>query len=120
MYKRQLEKRNESTSGEYKGIGAKLSQDTQTGAIQVVTCFEGTPAEKAGLLPGDILSVSYTHLAMGLKAGDDDAVCANYVSAENNYKLSQNCAAPQLNGTITVSYTHLLWYCTVVQASRQT
>ena len=35
-----------------------------------------------------------------LKTGDDDAVCANYVSAENNYKLSQNCAAPQLNGTI--------------------
>ena len=51
----ELEKLNESTSGEYKGIGAKLSQDTQTGAIQVVTCFEGTPAEKAGLLPGDIL-----------------------------------------------------------------
>ena len=51
----ELEKLNESTSGEYKGIGAKLSQDTQTGAIQVVTCFEGTPAEKAGLLEGDIL-----------------------------------------------------------------
>ena len=45
-------------------------------------------------------SIGFVKTAMGLKAGDDDAVCANYVSAENNYKLSQNCAAPQLNGTI--------------------
>lgn len=44
-------------------------------------------------------SIGFVKTAMGLKAGDDDAVCANYVSAENNYKLSQNCAAPQLNGT---------------------
>ena len=45
----------ESTSGEYKGIGAKLSQDAQTGVITVVTCFEGSPSEKAGMLPGDVL-----------------------------------------------------------------
>ena len=45
-------------------------------------------------------SIGFVKTAMALKTGDDDAVCANYVSAENNYKLSQNCAAPQLNGTI--------------------
>lgn len=51
----ELKALRESTSGAYQGIGAKLSQDPDSGAIQVVTCFEGTPAQKAGLLPGDIL-----------------------------------------------------------------
>ena len=51
----ELKALRESTSGAYQGIGAKLSQDPDRGAIQVVTCFEGTPAQKAGLLPGDIL-----------------------------------------------------------------
>ena len=51
-------------------------------------------------------SIGFVKTAMGLKAGDDDAVCANYVSAENNYKLSQNCAAPQLNGTIIRSRSY--------------
>ena len=47
-------------------------------------------------------SIGFVKTAMALKAGDDDAVCANYVSAENNYKLSQNCEAPQLSGTTMV------------------
>lgn len=51
----ELQKLQESTTGEYKGIGAKLSQDPETGVITVVTCFEGTPAEEAGLLPGDVI-----------------------------------------------------------------
>ncbi len=51
----ELKALRESTSGAYQGIGAKLSQNPDSGAIQVVTCFEGTPAQKAGLLPGDIL-----------------------------------------------------------------
>lgn len=51
----ELKKLRESTSGAYQGIGAKLSQDPNSGVIKVVTCFEGTPAQKAGLQPGDIL-----------------------------------------------------------------
>ena len=51
----ELKKLMESTSGEYRGIGAKLTQDPDTGIITVVTCFEGTPSEEAGMLPGDII-----------------------------------------------------------------
>lgn len=51
----ELKKLYESTSGEYRGIGAKLTQDVQTGIVTVVTCFKGTPSEQAGMLPGDIL-----------------------------------------------------------------
>ena len=46
----------EATSGEYSGIGATLSQDPDTKEISVVSCFEGTPAEEAGLLPGDVIT----------------------------------------------------------------
>lgn len=53
--KEELEKLNESTSGEYVGVGATLSQDRQTGLITIVKCFEGTPSAEAGLLPGDII-----------------------------------------------------------------
>lgn len=45
----------ESTSGEYCGIGAYVNQDQKTGIITIVKPFEGGPAAKAGILPGDVL-----------------------------------------------------------------
>ncbi len=48
-----------TTTGTYYGIGAGLSQDTDTMEVTVVTVYEGTPAEEAGLREGDqILSVN--------------------------------------------------------------
>lgn len=51
----ELKKLQEATSGEYRGIGAKLTQNPDNGLVEVVTCFEGTPAEEAGLQPGDLI-----------------------------------------------------------------
>lgn len=45
----------EGTEGIYYGIGVRVSQNYETGAITVVDAFPGTPAEEAGMLPGDIL-----------------------------------------------------------------
>lgn len=45
----------DSTDGEYVGIGAGVSQERSTGLVRIVKAYEGTPAEEAGLLPGDIL-----------------------------------------------------------------
>ncbi len=45
----------DSSSGSYCGIGATVSQDVKTGIITVVKPFETGPAQKAGILPGDIL-----------------------------------------------------------------
>ena len=42
-----------STSGNYYGIGAGLSQNAQTMEVTVSKVYEGTPAEKAGLQDGD-------------------------------------------------------------------
>lgn len=45
----------ESTDGTYCGIGARVTQDMDTGIISIVTPFKGSPAEEAGILPGDIV-----------------------------------------------------------------
>ncbi|MBE5922500.1 MAG: S41 family peptidase [Lachnospiraceae bacterium] len=45
----------ESGAGIYYGIGVSVMQDVETMAISVITVFEDTPAEEAGLLPGDVL-----------------------------------------------------------------
>lgn len=43
----------EDVSGRFEGIGAEIGE--KKGQIQVVAPLEGTPAEKAGLRPGDII-----------------------------------------------------------------
>lgn len=45
----------ESTSGEYYGVGAVLSEDATTGIVTIVEVYEDSPAEKAGLKAEDIL-----------------------------------------------------------------
>lgn len=44
----------EQTDGEYAGIGAVL--DFQNGAIEVISAIPGSPAERAGMLSGDVIS----------------------------------------------------------------
>lgn len=42
-----------STSGELTGVGLQIALDDETGVLQVVTPIAGSPAEKAGIKPGD-------------------------------------------------------------------
>ena len=46
---------NEETSGTYCGIGVQVSQNVYTGIITAVKVFKNSPAQEAGMLPGDIL-----------------------------------------------------------------
>ena len=46
---------NEETSGTYCGIGVQVSQNVYTGIITAVNVFKNSPAQEAGMLPGDIL-----------------------------------------------------------------
>lgn len=46
----------ESNEGEYCGIGVMVSQNAYTKVMNIVKVFKGAPAEKAGMLPGDILT----------------------------------------------------------------
>lgn len=45
----------ESSSGEYSGIGAVLTQDRDTGIVTIVQVYPDSPAEEAGIKPDDIL-----------------------------------------------------------------
>lgn len=45
----------DTTNGSYCGIGVEISQNISTGIVTVARVFEGSPAQKAGLLPGDVL-----------------------------------------------------------------
>ena len=51
----EVEKRNETISGTYTGIGAYVSRDSSTGCPKIAGVIAGAPAEKAGLQADDIL-----------------------------------------------------------------
>lgn len=73
----------DTSNGSYKGIGAVMSQNTTTGEISVVKCYEGTPAEESGLLPGDMIiqlngedisGMDLTELVTEIKTGESDEI----------------------------------------------
>ena len=66
---------SETTTGEYGGIGLHLWVDKKD-YITVVAAMEGTPAERAGILSGDII----------LRVGDLDVGAKNYDEAVNHMR----------------------------------
>ena len=53
--KEEFEEMMESSSGSFEGIGAYLQQDADTMALEVTRPMDGSPAEAAGILAGDII-----------------------------------------------------------------
>ncbi len=53
--KEEYEKMQEDDSGSFEGIGATVSKNIDKGTIYIVKPIEGSPAEKAGLLPNDVV-----------------------------------------------------------------
>ncbi|MBO5212051.1 MAG: PDZ domain-containing protein [Clostridia bacterium] len=45
----------ETSSGTMYGIGVSVVYSSEYSAIEVLTVYEGSPAEKAGIMPGDII-----------------------------------------------------------------
>ncbi len=69
----------DSTSGEYYGIGAMISQNRSTGLCTVVRVYEGTPAMEAGMLPGDVIYQVEDELVAGQSL---DVLVNNYIKGE--------------------------------------
>lgn len=51
----QLASFQDSTEGEYVGIGAAVSQELGTGIVRISKPYQGTPSAEAGLLPQDMI-----------------------------------------------------------------
>ena len=55
MTEEEYDRWNQSLSGEFEGIGATVRQDEETGALIIVAPLDDSPAEGAGILPGDMI-----------------------------------------------------------------
>lgn len=62
--KEEMEEFKTETEGNYFGIGIYMYQNKEDNTVVILTPIEGSPAEKAGILPGDIIKkvdgVEYT------------------------------------------------------------
>lgn len=68
----------EDTMGNFVGIGIYMVKDTENNKIQVLAPIKNSPAEKAGILPGDyIISVDGTQCT-----GDDFSTISNKIKGE--------------------------------------
>lgn len=86
----------DSISGSYSGIGATLMQDIETKQITVESCFEGSPAAEAGILPDDIVyglngmeigDRSLTEVISEIKSEENDAITLMIRRGEENMEL---------------------------------
>ena len=74
--KEEMEEYMQNTLGNYVGIGIYMTTNTQNGHIVVLSTMKGSPAESAGLKPGDeIISVN-----------DEDCTTKNSTEVSNKIK----------------------------------
>lgn len=79
-----FEKMKESTAGIYCGIGASVSQNSSTGLSTVAKVFKGSPAEEAGMLPGDIIYKVDDIEALGMEL---EVLVNQHIRGEENTKV---------------------------------
>ena len=59
-----------STTGNYAGIGAVLSQDKDTNRVSIIKIYPGSPAEKAGLRVDDVIISADGVMAVDMELSD--------------------------------------------------
>lgn len=73
----------EETNGNFVGIGVYMTKDLEKNAILIIKPIENSPAEKAGILPGDLITkvddVEYT--------GDKLEEASNKIRGEEGTKV---------------------------------
>lgn len=73
---------NEDKKESYKGIGISVNFDSQTNEMTVISPYDGSPAQKAGIRPGDVIvkvgdisvtADTYDSVLSYIKSGEDEA-----------------------------------------------
>ncbi|HYG91314.1 MAG TPA: S41 family peptidase [Azospirillum sp.] len=60
----------EQTQGEFGGLGIEVTMDEESGLVRVVSPIDGSPASRAGLRTGDLISRIDDHAVKGLNLRD--------------------------------------------------
>ncbi len=79
-----------STQGEFIGIGVQISQDDE-GWLKVVTPFEGTPAYRAGVKPGDLI----THINGKFARGVNTSQAVNHITGPRGTSVLLTIRSPE-------------------------
>lgn len=81
--KKEMKTIMEETNGKFVGIGVYMTKDLEKNAILIIKPIENSPAEKAGILPGDLITkvddVEYT--------GDKLEEASNKIRGEEGTKV---------------------------------
>lgn len=85
----------ESTEGSYEGVGMQIGQ--REGYVVVIAPFEGTPAWKAGLKPGDRIIRINDSSALGL----DVEEVSNRLRGPKGTKVKVTVYRPAINDTLS-------------------
>ena len=90
----------ESSEGSYCGIGVQVSQNVYTGIITVVKVFKDTPAEKAGMLPGDILTAVGDMDVAGM---DLSLLVSDYIKGEEGTDVTLTVYRESIDDDVTMT-----------------
>lgn len=86
----------DDTTGNFVGIGIYMVKDTDSNKVMVLSPIKGSPAEKAGILPGDlIISVDGVQYS-----ADEMSVAASKIKGEEGSKVKVEI----LRGTETLNF----------------
>ena len=88
--KEEYEQDKISTSGNYGGIGAVLSKDKTNGLIPIVRIYPDSPAEKAGLLVGDVIIAADDNYAAGMELSDFVQLVRGQKGSKVNLTIDRN------------------------------
>ena len=87
----------EDTRGEFGGLGIEVARDN--GLLRIVTPLDGTPADKAGLRPGDLITQIDDTPVMGMDLGNAIEMLRGPVDTEVVLQIQRG--AEELETTIT-------------------
>lgn len=81
----------------YKGIGVSVNFNSETEEMTVISPYDNSPAQRAGILPGDVIkkvgdmavtSDTYDAVLEYIKAGDDEEITLSVLRGEESLSFS--------------------------------
>ena len=91
----------ESSRGTFCGIGVSIQQDIETMAVTVIQVFRGSPAEEAGVKPGDVI-----YAVDGVPVGQDDInLTVTKVRGAAGSQVKVTFYRPSINGNVDFEIT---------------